>query len=33
MISDCTLDVGTSDIAENQLAVCGDVTVTVKQEG
>ncbi|MFU0831861.1 MAG: Baseplate-J domain-containing protein [Oscillospiraceae bacterium] len=30
MISDCTLDMETSNIAENQLAVCGSITVTVQ---
>lgn len=33
MISDCTLNVETSTIAENQLAVCGNITITVQQEG
>ncbi|MCI1965722.1 MAG: baseplate J/gp47 family protein [Oscillospiraceae bacterium] len=32
MIGSCTLQTGTESIGRNQLAVCGDLTVTVSQE-
>ena len=33
MIRDCALNMSTTAIAQNQMPICGDVTIEVKQEG